>query len=51
MSSKTPLTASVGSQLKNKFISWAIDNNCEINKSPGKNQAEILEKVDFNGND
>ena len=36
MSRKTPLTTTVGSQSKDEFISWTIDNNCEIHESPGR---------------
>ena len=36
MSRKTPLTSIDGSQSKGEFISWTIDNNCEINESPGR---------------
>ena len=33
MSGKTPLTSIVGSQSKDEFISWKIDNSCEIHES------------------
>ena len=36
MSRKTPLTSTVGSQSKNGFISWTIDNNCNIHESTGR---------------
>ena len=36
MSRKTPLTSIVGSQLKDKFISWTINNNCETHESLGR---------------
>ena len=42
ISRKTPVTSIVGSQSKDKFISWTIDNNCKIYESPGENQAYIL---------
>ena len=33
MSRKTPITSIVGSQSKDEFISWTIDNNCKICES------------------
>ena len=33
---KAPITSIVGSQSKDEFISWTIDNYCEILKSPGR---------------
>ena len=34
ISGKTPLTSIVGSESKDKFILWTIDNNYEIYESP-----------------
>ena len=34
ISRKTPVTSIIGSQSGDEFISWTIENNCEINKSP-----------------
>ena len=36
MSRKTPVTSIVGSQSKEEFISWTIDNNSKIHESPGR---------------
>ena len=36
MSRKTPLKSIVGSQSKDEFISWTIDNNGEIHESHGR---------------
>ena len=42
ISRRTPVTSIVGSQSKDEFISWTIDNNCKIYESTGENQAYIL---------
>ena len=36
ISKNTPLASKVGSQSKEKLISWTIDSNCEMQESPGK---------------